>query len=156
MLDETAATDEGPLEFSAPTVFVVDDDRGLCEALSYLLESVHLRARPIPARWTSSLLRAGPPWLPGGRRSHAGNERPRVPEKSSRPGGCTLPIIMITGYADVSMAVRAMKAGAIEFLEKPFGDQVILETHPAGDRARPRDAALRGRNAPAFARATHS
>jgi FixJ family two-component response regulator len=42
--------------------------------------------------------------------------------------GCTLPIIMITGYADVPMAVRAMKAGAIEFLEKPFGDQVILET----------------------------
>lgn len=38
-----------------------------------------------------------------------------------------VPVIMITGYADVSMAVRAIKSGAVEFLEKPFGDQVILE-----------------------------
>src|SRR3954465_11539733 len=39
-----------------------------------------------------------------------------------------LPIIFITGYGDVPMSVRAMKAGAIEFLTKPFGDEVLLNT----------------------------
>ena len=39
-----------------------------------------------------------------------------------------LPIIFITGYGDVPMTVRAMKAGAIEFLTKPFGDEVLLDT----------------------------
>ena len=39
-----------------------------------------------------------------------------------------LPIIFITGYGDVPMSVRAMKAGAIEFLTKPFGDEVLLDT----------------------------
>jgi FixJ family two-component response regulator len=41
---------------------------------------------------------------------------------------CELPIIFITGYGDVPMTVRAMKAGAIEFLTKPFGDEVLLNT----------------------------
>jgi FixJ family two-component response regulator len=41
--------------------------------------------------------------------------------------GITLPVIIITGHADVPMAIRAMKAGAFDFVEKPFNDQVLLE-----------------------------
>ena len=57
--------------------------------------------------------------------------------------GVGLPIIFITGYGDVPMTVRAMKAGAAEFLTKPFDDQVLLDAIDAAierDRARRRDA----------------
>ena len=58
--------------------------------------------------------------------------------------GVALPIIFITGHGDVAMTVRAMKAGAAEFLIKPFDDQVLLDAIHAAierDRARRRDAA---------------
>ncbi len=58
--------------------------------------------------------------------------------------GVALPIIFITGHGDVPMSVRAMKAGAAEFLTKPFDDQVLLDAINAAierDRARRRDAA---------------
>jgi RNA polymerase sigma factor (sigma-70 family) len=128
VLDETTAADEAPLEVSAPTVFVVDDDPGLCEALSYLLESVDLACETYPR--PLDFLRSYGPDRPGclvvDVRMPGMSGLEFQEELAAR--GCTLPIIMITGYADVPMAVRAMKAGAIEFLEKPFGDQVILET----------------------------
>jgi FixJ family two-component response regulator len=66
--------------------------------------------------------------------------------------GVALPVIFITGYGDVPMTVRAMKAGAVEFLTKPFDDQALLDAIHAAierDRARRRDttslAALRAR-----------
>ena len=55
--------------------------------------------------------------------------------------GVALPVIFITGHGDVAMSVRAMKGGAIEFLSKPFGDQVLLDAIQAAierDRARRR------------------
>ena len=58
--------------------------------------------------------------------------------------GVALPIIFISGHGDVPMTVRAMKAGAVEFLTKPFEDQVLLDAIHAAierDRARRRDAA---------------
>jgi FixJ family two-component response regulator len=58
--------------------------------------------------------------------------------------GEALPIIFLTGHGDVPMTVRAMKAGAAEFLTKPFDDQVLLDAIHAAierDRARRRDAA---------------
>jgi FixJ family two-component response regulator len=67
--------------------------------------------------------------------------------------GVALPIIFITGHGDVPMTVRAMKAGAAEFLTKPFDDQVLLDAIHAAlerDRARRRDdaglATLRARH----------
>ncbi|HSD11478.1 MAG TPA: response regulator transcription factor [Candidatus Binatia bacterium] len=113
---------------STPTVFIVDDDTGLCQALVYLLESVDLRCETYAS--TQQFLDAYDPERPGCLVLDV-----RMPGMSGldfqielAQRRSTLPIIMITGYADVSMAVRAMKAGAIEFLEKPFGDQVILES----------------------------
>jgi FixJ family two-component response regulator len=58
--------------------------------------------------------------------------------------GVAVPVIFITGHGDVRMTVRAMKAGAAEFLTKPFDDQVLLDAVHASierDRARRRDAA---------------
>ena len=58
--------------------------------------------------------------------------------------GVALPVIFVTGHGDVPMTVRAMKAGAAEFLTKPFDDQVLLDAIHAAiecDRARRRDAA---------------
>jgi FixJ family two-component response regulator len=58
--------------------------------------------------------------------------------------GLALPIIFITGHGDVPMTVRAMKAGAVEFLTKPFDDQVLLDAIHAAierDRVRRREAA---------------
>jgi RNA polymerase sigma factor (sigma-70 family) len=126
--EETHAPDRRPVESPPPTVFVIDDDPGLCEALSYLLESVSLACETYPR--PLDFLRAYGPHRPGclvvDVRMPGMSGLEFQEELAAR--GCTLPIIMITGYADVPMAVRAMKAGAIEFLEKPFGDQVILET----------------------------
>ena len=51
-----------------------------------------------------------------------------------------MPIIFITGYGDVPMTVQAMKAGAVEFLTKPFSDEVLLDAIRQRDRAQPRGA----------------
>jgi FixJ family two-component response regulator len=128
VLDETQAPDPAIIGSSSPTVFVVDDDPGLCEALSYLLESVDLACEtyPRPLDFLRSYGADRPGCLVVDVRMPGMSGLEFQEELAAR--GCTLPIIMITGYADVPMAVRAMKAGAIEFLEKPFGDQVILET----------------------------
>jgi FixJ family two-component response regulator len=109
------------------TVFIVDDDRALCEALTFLLESVNLPCRTF--RTAQEFLDRYDPIEPGCLVLDV-----RMPGMSGLEFQAELtarnhhiPVIMITGYADVSMAVRAIKAGAVEFLEKPFGDQVILE-----------------------------
>jgi FixJ family two-component response regulator len=110
-----------------PTVFIVDDDRALCEALTFLLESVNLPCRTF--RTAQEFLDGYDPDRPGCLVLDV-----RMPGMSGLDfqgelavRNYQIPVIMITGYADVSMAVRAIKAGAVEFLEKPFGDQVILE-----------------------------
>jgi len=60
--------------------------------------------------------------------------------------GVALPVIVLTGHGDVSIAVRAMKAGAVDFIEKPFEKAVLLEAIEAGF-ARLRDAGARAANA---------
>ena len=127
MLDAAIKTSSSS-EQLLPTVFIVDDDRGLCDALAYLLDSIHLRSETYTS--TAEFLSAYDP-----RRAGCLVLDVRMPGMSGldfqnelAARRCTLPIIMITGYADVSTAVRAMKAGAVEFLEKPFTDQVILES----------------------------
>ena len=49
-------------------------------------------------------------------------------QEALRARGDPLPVVIITGHGDVSMAVRAMKNGAADFLEKPFNDQTLLDT----------------------------
>jgi len=110
-----------------PTVFVVDDDRPMRRSLGWLLESVGLvvetfaTAEEFLASWTPErpgclVLDVRMPGLSG---------LELQAELVRR--GVGVPTIVITGHAEVPMAVRALKSGAVDFLEKPFSDQLLLD-----------------------------
>jgi len=110
-----------------PTVFVIDDDASVRDAIKGVLKSVGLRAETFAS--TQDFLRK---WQP---------DRPsclvldvRLPglsgldfQQELTRANIGIPIIFLTGYGDVPMTVRAMKAGAVEFLTKPFRDQDLLD-----------------------------
>ena len=110
-----------------PIVFVVDDDPAVCEALSSLLGSVGLRAQTFRSadEFVGHPRQDAPACivldvrLPG----LSGLDLQRDLMKSGAP----IPIIFLTGHGDVPMSVQAMKAGAVEFLTKPFRDQQLLD-----------------------------
>jgi len=120
-----------------PIVFVVDDDPSVREALSSLIRSIDLNVETFSsAREFLQHKRPDVPAclvldvrLPG--LSGLDLQRELVTAKNS------IPIIFITGHGDVPMSVRAMKAGAVEFLTKPFRDQELLDAiHQAIERDR--------------------
>lgn len=110
-----------------PIVFVVDDDLSVREALSSLIRSVGLRVETFAS--AHDFLRYQRPdvtaclvldvRMPG----LSGLDLQRELAHSEQP----IPIIFITGHGDIPMSVRAMKAGAIEFLPKPFRDEDLLD-----------------------------
>ena len=118
-------------------VFVVDDDASLRESLKDLLQSVGLRVEAFASA-----------------REFLPSKRPDAPsclvldvrlpglsgldlQQQMAQGDRDMPIIFITGYGDIPMTVQAMKAGAVEFLTKPFRDQDLLDAvHQALARAR--------------------
>jgi FixJ family two-component response regulator len=110
-----------------PIVFVVDDDASMRQALARLLQSVQLRVEVFasPQEFLQS-------------------ERPNVPsclvldvrlpglsgldfQAELAKADIRVPIVFITGHGDIPMSVRAMKAGAVDFLAKPFRDQDLLD-----------------------------
>ena len=108
-----------------PIVFAVDDDASMREALSRLFRSIGMRAQ-LFASAEEFLL----------------SKRPEAPaclvldvrlpglsglELQREIGDLAIPIIFITGHGDIPMSVQAMKAGAVDFLTKPFRDQVLLD-----------------------------
>ena len=110
---------------ATPIVFVVDDDISVRESLDLLIRyagwqaetfasAQEFLARPRVAAPSCLVLDLDLPDLNGL------DLQKRVVERTD------MPIIFITGYADVPMTVQAMKAGAVEFLTKPFGDDVLL------------------------------
>jgi FixJ family two-component response regulator len=120
-------------------VFVIDDDGSVREALANLFASVGLRVEAFgsTAEFLRSKLSGGPSCLvldvrlPGlsGLDFQADLVKANIP----------VPIIFITGHGDIPMTVRAMKAGAVEFLTKPFRDQDLLDAVQRGlelDRTR--------------------
>ena len=125
-------------------VFVVDDDASLRASLQDLLESVGLRVAACAS--AQGFLRCPPPEgpsclvldvrLPG----LSGLEL----QQRLAPGDLALPIIFITGHGDIPMSVQAMKAGAVDFLSKPFRDQDLLD---AVHQALARDRAARAQQA---------
>ena len=119
-----------------PIVFAVDDDASMREALSRLFRSIGMRAQIFAsAEDFLTIQAAGRAGMPGARRASAGIERPRSPARTA--GDFAIPIIFITGHGDIPMSVEAMKAGAVEFLTKPFRDQVLLDAiHQAIQRDR--------------------
>jgi FixJ family two-component response regulator len=112
---------------SEPVVFVVDDDRSIREATQSLLASVGLRVETY-----------------GTAQEFLGIKRPDAPgclvldvrlpglsgldlQRELAAAGAPVPIVFITGHGDIPMSVQAMKAGAVEFLTKPFRDQQLLD-----------------------------
>ena len=129
----------GATEMTAvpPIVFVIDDDESMRRALERLLRSDGLQvetfsaasefiARPLPDRPACVILDLRMPGLSG----------LEVQDSLARAGR-EIPIIFISGYADVPSSVRALKAGAFDFLQKPFSDQQLLDViHEALERDR--------------------
>jgi FixJ family two-component response regulator len=122
-------------------VYVVDDDSSIREAISSLLGLSGLRVETFAT--AREFLRSKRPDLPGCVVLDV--ELPGLSgldlQRELAAHGVTLPIIFITGYGDIPMSVRAMKAGALEFLTKPFHDQDLLD---AIQQALARDRAQRG------------
>jgi FixJ family two-component response regulator len=112
---------------SAPIVFVVDDDASVRDAVQRLIASVGLRVQTFGS--TSEFLTSKRPEAPACLVLDV-----RLPDASGlelqrdlAAANVQIPIIFITGHADVPMTVRAMKAGAVEFLTKPFRGQELLD-----------------------------
>ncbi|GEO40523.1 FixJ family two-component response regulator [Skermanella aerolata] len=128
---------------ASPVVFIVDDDRSVREALSALFRSVGLRVE---------LYGSAMEFLNGRRSDAAGCLvlDVRLPGLSGldfqtqlAASGIHLPIIFMTGHGDIPMSVRAMKAGAVDFLAKPFREQDMLDAVAAAiecDARRRRDS----------------
>ena len=109
-----------------PTLFVVDDDESVRDSLQLLLESAGHRVRSFASG--SEFLTAMPSAEDGCLIIDV-----RMPgiggldvQERLRVEGIALPVIVITGHGDVPLAVRAMKAGAVDFVEKPFAEEAIL------------------------------
>jgi len=121
-------------------VFVVDDDPSIREAIKSLVNLAGLRVETFGT--AQEFLRNERPDLPGCVVLDV--ELPGLSgldlQRELAAHGIKLPIIFITGYGDVPMSVRAMKAGALEFLTKPFRDQDLLD---AIQQALERDRAAR-------------
>ncbi|PBP79553.1 DNA-binding response regulator [Pseudomonas syringae] len=130
-----------------PIIYVLDDDLSVRSSLEDLLASVGLRSM-----------------LFGSTREFLDTPRPDAPgclildirmpgmsgldfQEHMARSGISLPVIFITGHGDIPMSVRAMKAGAVEFLTKPFRDQDLLDAIQQGlaqDRSRRKSAAVGG------------
>src|SRR6266404_5656042 len=111
---------------AAPTVFVVDDDPSIREALSSLIRSVKLRVETFSS--AQEFLRHDRPNAPACLILDIrlpGLDGLQLQQQLIRDG-LHLPIIFITGHGDIPMSVRAMKAGAVEFLTKPFRERQLL------------------------------
>jgi FixJ family two-component response regulator len=109
------------------SVILVDDSAGVCEAVSLLLKTVNLDTRVYsnPTLFMDADIEdAGCILLDV-----------RMPEMSGlevfrqlRERGVEIPVIFMTGHGDVAMAVRVMRSGAFDFLEKPVDDQVLIDS----------------------------
>ena len=118
-------------------VFVVDDDASVRESLDSLIRSAGLRVKTFASGL--EFLQQPRPEVPSCLVLDV-----RLPDRNGlqlqrelAAAGVSLPIIFITGHGDIPMSVRAMKAGAVEFLTKPFRDEDLLDAiHAALERDR--------------------
>ncbi|MDX1486814.1 MAG: response regulator, partial [Acidiferrobacterales bacterium] len=110
-----------------PTIFVVDDEADIRDSLRLLMRSVGLKTETFAS--AQEFLGAYDPSRPGCLILDVrmpGMSGPELQEKL-RKNEINIPIIIITGHGDVPTAVRTMKAGAIDVIEKPFSDQLLLD-----------------------------
>lgn len=113
---------------TSPTVFVVDDDEDVRTAIALLMKSVRLPARTFAG--AGEFLEAWRPETPGCLVLDV-----RMPGMSGlelqallKERGAAIPIVFLSGHGDIPMALRAVRSGALDFLEKPFRDQSLIDT----------------------------
>ena len=119
-----------------PIVHVIDDETDVRSAIALLLRSVGLKSRLYASalEFLEEPLPEGPGCLVVDVRL-PGMSGLDLQDRLRRLGG-SLPVIVVTGHGDVQMAVRAMRAGALDFIEKPFHDQQLLDrVHEALERS---------------------
>lgn len=111
----------------SPVVFVVDDDPSIRSSLKFLLSTVGLQVESFDS--ADTFLRNKPPDAPGCLVLDV-----RLPglsgldfQRELAARNIRIPIVFLTGHGDIPMSVRAIKAGAVEFLTKPFRDQDLLD-----------------------------
>jgi FixJ family two-component response regulator len=131
-----------PATAEQPVVFVVDDDESVREALRSLFRSVSLRVETFGS--AADFLRSELPEVPSCLVLDV-----RLPGVSGldfqaelAKANIHIPVIFMTGHGDIPMSVQAMKAGAVDFLTKPFRDQDMLDAVAAAverDRSRRKD-----------------
>ena len=113
---------------SEQVVYVVDDDQGMLDSTVWLFESVGLRALPFtdgraflqacdPNACGCVLLDVRMPGMGG-----------LNVQEEMRARGLNLPVIFVSGHADVPIVVRAFRAGAVDFIEKPYNEQLLLDS----------------------------
>lgn len=107
-------------------VHVIDDDEAMRDSVAFLLETAEYQSRTYDS--AAAFLDALATLEPGCVITDI-----RMPQMSGmelvrrlRDEGVSFPVIVITGHADVPLAVEAMKAGVVDFIEKPFGDEALL------------------------------
>jgi len=110
-----------------PVVFIVDDDASVRDSLKLLARSVGLQAETFesgrafltaydPDRWGCLVLDVRMPGMSG-----------LELQDQLLEMGATLPIVFVTAHGDIPMAVQAMQAGAVDFIQKPFRDQELID-----------------------------
>lgn len=110
------------------TIFILDDDDAVRDSLSMLIESAGYKAETF-ASCREFLARSPfPPHVCLLLDIHMPEMSGLQLQDEMARRGLKLPVIVMTGQADVPVAVRAMKAGALDFIEKPFSDEVILDS----------------------------
>lgn len=147
MIRQTSGRGTSAEDPTVPFVAVVDDDPAVLEALDSLLRSISLATRLFGS--PAELLAAQLPDAPGCIVLDV-----RLPGVSGLDfqgqlveRGIGRPIVFMTGHGDIPMSVRAMKAGAVDFLSKPFRDQDMLDAVSAAiERDRQQRAAAASRN----------
>ena len=128
---------------SDATVFIVDDDQAVARSLRWLIETVRLQVETFASAqaFLDGYDAAKPGCLVLDVRM-PGMSGLELQERLAARRGYHVPIIFITGHGDVQMAVRAVQAGAFDFVEKPFNDQDLLDriqraiAHDAGQRGK--------------------
>jgi FixJ family two-component response regulator len=110
-----------------PTVYIVDDDPDMRDSLHWLMRAVGLRVEVFPSAdaFLQGFAPGGPGCLVFDVRMPGTSGLDLYEELVAR--GIAMPVIFLTAFADVPMAIRAMKSGAIEFVEKPFNRQALLD-----------------------------
>jgi two-component system, LuxR family, response regulator FixJ len=109
-------------------VYVVDDDQGMLDSTVWLFESVGLQAQPFtsgqafleacdPAAAACVLLDVRMPGMGG-----------LAVQEAMQARGIGLPVIFVSGHADVPIVVRAFRGGAVDFIEKPYNEQLLLDS----------------------------